>query len=434
MSTHMTLTDRTLLERYLSLDYSLAYIANKLHRSKSTISREIKKHRCFTGRFAKRQNDCIYRVACFKRNLCPTETRYSCYQYCKFCNEYKCTDRCERYVSEHCPRLDKSPYVCTNCPEEKTCKRIHAYYSAHKANMQYLSTLKNSRTGPQASPEELLEMNNILAPLLQKGQSLNHILSTHSSEIRFTERTIYNYVDRHALAIKNIDLPKKVRYKLRHSHDMFEKIDYRYRRGRTLEHFKTYIEQHPNTSIVEMDTVKGCRKSGKVLLTFIFRDNNFMLVFLMEDGTQKSVINVFDQLTQKLGISLFRKLFPVILTDNGVEFKCPHNLEYDSSGERRTHVFYCDPQASWQKPHVEKNHVLIRQILPKGTSFKFLTHEDIRLVTCHINSVARELFDNMTPFDLMNADKYKKLLAALALSAIPPDEVCLKPILLKRNK
>lgn len=183
-----------------------------------------------------------------------------------------------------------------------------------------------------------------------------------------------------------------------------------------------------------MDTVKGARKSGQVLLTFIFRENNFMLIFLMPDGTQKSVNGVFDYLTRKLGLDLFKKVFPVILTDNGVEFKGPHNLEFSETGERRTRIFYCDPQASWQKAHIEKNHALIRRILPKGTTFKFLKAEDVHLITRHINSVTREIFDNLTPFDLMTSEKHKKLLAALALSAIPPDEVCLKPILLKQNR
>lgn len=433
MSKHMTLTERTLIERYLVLEYPLAFIARKLSRSQSTISREIKKHRCYSGRFSKAKLDCIYRFSCFRRNLCPSESKYSCYQYCKFCTEYSCANICKHYISDKCTRLEKAPYVCTRCPEEKSCKRIHAYYSAHRAEQKYLSTLKNSRKGPQASPQELADIDTLIGPLLRKGQSLNHILANHSSEIRFSERTIYNYIDRNTLSVKNIDLPKKVRYRLRHTEKILDKFKYRYRKGRTIEDYKAFIENNPDTPVVEMDTVKGCRKSGQVLLTFIFRENNFMLVFLMEDGTQNSVIEVFDYLNRRLGTDLFKQLFPVILTDNGVEFKCPHSLEYDDEGEQRTHIFYCDPQASWQKPHVEKNHVLIRRILPKGTSFKFLTSEDVRLITCHINSVAREIFDNCTPFDLMTANKYKKLLEALALSAIPPDEVCLNPSLLKHK-
>lgn len=434
MSKHLTFTERTLIERYLALDYSLSYIAHRLHRSASTIIREVKNRRCFVSRFTQRPNDCIYYLNCLRKNLCETETKYSCFGKCKLCTEYDCKVLCPHYVSEHCQFLDKAPFVCNFCKEEKSCKRIHAYYSAHKANAQYLKNLKDSRLGPHASEEELAQINALIAPLLWKGQSLNHILSSHSSEIRFCERTIYNYIDRKLFTIRNIDLPKKVKYKPRHTETVLTKMNYRCRKGRTIEDFKNFIQEHPNTSIVEMDTVKGARNSGQVLLTFIFRENNFMLIFLMPDGTQKSVNGVFDNLTEKLGIDLFRKIFPVILTDNGVEFKGPHNLEFYRTGERRTRIFYCDPQASWQKAHIEKNHALIRRILPKGTTFKFLRQEDVNLITMHINSVTREIFDNLTPFDLMTSDKYKKLLAALALSAIPPDEVCLKPILLKQNR
>lgn len=434
MSKHLSFTERVLIERYLAMDYSLSHIAHKLHRSASTIIREVRNRRCFVSRFTQRTNDCVYFLNCLRRNLCETETKYSCFGKCKTCTEYDCRPLCHQYVSEHCQLLKKAPFVCTLCKDEKSCKRIHAYYSANKANSQYLNTLKNSRLGPQASKEELAKINNIIAPLLWKGQSLNHILTTHSSEIRFTERTIYNYIDRKLFTVRNIDLPKKVKYKPRHTETVLTKMNYKCRKGRTIDDFKTFIQEHPNTPIIEMDTVKGARKSGQVLLTFIFRENNFMLIFLMPDGTQKSVNGVFDYLTRKLGLDLFKKVFPVILTDNGVEFKGPHNLEFSETGERRTRIFYCDPQASWQKAHIEKNHALIRRILPKGTTFKFLKAEDVHLITRHINSVTREIFDNLTPFDLMTSEKHKKLLAALALSAIPPDEVCLKPILLKQNR
>ena len=156
-----------------------------------------------------------------------------------------------------------------------------------------------------------------------------------------------------------------------------------------------------------------------------------MLIFLMKDGTQDSVIQVFDALTELLGLALFKRLFAVILTDNGVEFKNPNALEHTRTGLLRTHLFFCDPQASWQKPQVENNHRLIRRILPKGTSFNKLNTSDVSILCCHINSVIRENLDNKTPFDLMGSKDYKKLLSALNLSPIPPDEVILSPKLLK---
>lgn len=339
---------------------------------------------------------------------------------------------CDYYVSSHCSLLDKAPYVCTNCKDEKSCKKIHSYYSAQHANASYQKELHNCRKGIHTPPEKLLELNELISPLILKGQSINHIFASHSDEIGLSKKTIYNYIDSRAFDVKNIDLPKKVRYRQRRPQKVLTKFEYRCRVGRTVEDFKSFIEANPNASVVEMDTVKGARNSGKVLLTMIFRDNNFMLIFLMPDGTKKSVQDVFDRLTILLGIDCFRKLFPVIITDNGVEFKGVHHLEYTEDGVRRTRIFFCDPQASWQKPHVEKNHTLIRRVLPKGTNFSFLSDAQVHLLTCHINSVAREIFDNFTPFELMKDEKYKKLLDTLALSPVPPDEVCLKPALLKR--
>lgn len=434
MSKHLTLSDRAIIEKYLALDMSFAYIARQLHRSATTISREVQNHRCFVNGVRYTSNDCVNYRTCIRRNLCGTESKYTCYTRCKTCTEYSCHDICNNYISMHCPLLDKPPYVCTCCPEEKTCKRNHAYYTAHRANASYVSLRSSSRKGIRTSPERLMELNDLLMPLINKGQSINHIFASHADEIGLSEKTIYNYIDMNAFHVRNLDLPKKVRYRRRHTHEVIMKMDYQYRKGRTYTDFTSFMEQNPKLPVWEMDTVKGARGSQKVLLTMILRETNFMLIFLMPDGTKQSVLNVFDKLTLLLSLETFRKIFPVILTDNGVEFKGAHSLEFTENGARRTRLFYCDPQASWQKGRIEKNHVLIRQILPKGTNFNVLEDTDIHLITCHVNSVVRELFDNQTPFELMQKEEHKKLLDTLALSPIPPDEVCLKPKLLKRKK
>ena len=157
-----------------------------------------------------------------------------------------------------------------------------------------------------------------------------------------------------------------------------------------------------------------------------------MLIFLMPDGTQESVLTVFDVLYEKLGAKTFRKLFKVILTDNGCEFKNPLGIEYAPNGYQRSRVFFCNPQASWQKPHVEKNHVFIRRILPKGTSFDPLSGKDINLICRHINSVPREIMENKSPFELFSGKEKEKLLDVLKLTPVSPDEVCLTPNIIKK--
>lgn len=58
-----------------------------------------------------------------------------------------------------------------------------------------------------------------------------------------------------------------------------------------------------------------------------------MLGFLREANTSKSVIDIYDELYHRLGGQDFRKLFPVILTDNGSEFSNPKCIENGPDGK-----------------------------------------------------------------------------------------------------
>lgn len=433
MTKHLSLSDRALIEKFIAEDFTFSYIAKRLHRSSATISREIKIHRCFTDKSDPEENDCLYFRKCLKQHVCILPYEQPCTIKCKFCLDIKCKIFCESYISKYCDKLNKPPYVCNGCEKEHNCKLVHAYYSANRAHDIYKRELADSRSGIRTDPDDLNRIDELISPLIKKGQSINHIFATHADEIGVSEKTLYSYINDNVFYIRNMDLPKKVRYKARRKNKtVLTRFEYKFRRGRTIEDFQEFIAANPDLPIVEMDTVKGARGSLKTLLTFIFRDSSFMLIFLLQDATQNSVEGVFDWLTNQLGSATFKRLFPVILTDNGVEFKNPHALEFTENGTRRTHIFYCDPQASWQKAHVEKNHTLIRRILPKGTSFAKLTQDDVILISCHINSVAREIHENRTPFELLTSPEHKKLLDILSLHQIPHDEVCLKPKLLKR--
>ena len=132
------------------------------------------------------------------------------------------------------------------------------------------------------------------------------------------------------------------------------------------------------------------------------------------------------------GIRRFRKLFPVILTDNGRCFKNALELEYTKNGSPRTKIFYCDPQASWQKPHIEKNHEYIRYVIPRGNTFKGYTQEDMTLIANHINSTIRAGLNYKSPYDLVETEDMKKLLEVLNMSPVAADDVCLSPKLLRK--
>lgn len=236
------------------------------------------------------------------------------------------------------------------------------------------------------------------------------------------------------LSIKNIDLPRKVRYKVRNKNNNQKKKDYSYRIGRTYEDFLNMLKENPNARIVEMDTVIGTAETGKVLLTLLFREFNFMIARLLPDKSSKSVKDELDNIEKIIGTELYKRVFKYILTDNGGEFQRPEELETSIDGSKRSSIYYCEPNRSDQKAKVEKNHEYIRYIIPKGTSMDNYIQEDIDLMMSHINSTAREVLNFAIPFDMATIYLGKNTLKKLKLKKILPDNIILKPYLINNKK
>ena len=183
MNNHLTRTDRALIEKYLAQGYNLSEIAERLSRHVSTISREIKANRKFLY-YNDGQVYCIKHDVCRKHHVMDDGECHFCREFCKQCIRYDCTKHCSEFISSQCSRLSKPPYVCTGCEDKPECKRNHAYYSANIAQDASEVRLHRSRQHPHTSVEERARIRDIIAPLLHKGQSINHILANHGDEIR----------------------------------------------------------------------------------------------------------------------------------------------------------------------------------------------------------------------------------------------------------
>lgn len=272
--------------------------------------------------------------------------------------------------------------------------------------------------------------------LIKRGQSLYHILHTTSDTANLpSQRTLYSYVEKGGLSgVCSLDLPRQVKYKKRYVKRT--KTDTAYRKGRSHEEFLKYMEENPDTPLVEIDSVVDA--GGKhAILTMHFVEISMMLAYLRNGKDSQSVVNIFDTLTESLGLEKFRELFPVILTDNGSEFSNPEMLEKTSSGESRTKIFFCEPYSSYQKGAIENNHELIRRILPKGISFEGLAQKDITDMMNNINSYARKKLNGHTPYDMfsfLHGAESAGLLRELGLKAVKAKSVLLTPSLISRKQ
>lgn len=433
---HMDLEERIEIQKGLKEKKNFKTIGEEIGRDASTVAKEIKGHLIVkeTGTKSRPFNPCRKRKSCgHERNVCaectcsPWDFRGG---YCATC-QHECYKHCLEFEEETCSVLSKPPYVCNGCSQIRTCTLRKKTYDAKEAQKEYEHIRSESRQGICLNEEELKRIDDIITPLVKNGQSIHHVCVNNTDVIMLDERTIYNYVDAGLLSIYNIDLPRKVRYRKRKV-KKHVRVDKHCHEGRTYEDFLDFVDEHPDLPVVEMDSVEGKRGCTKVLLTLYFTEVGFMLAFLRDANTARSVTDIFNRLDRLLGRETFRKLFPVILTDRGSEFTDPLSIECDENGECRTRIFYSDPQRPDQKGGCEVTHEMIRRIIPKKTSFDFLTQEKVDLMMNHINSYTRKKLNDRSAhqlFSFLYGDDVAEKLNSRAINAA---EINLTPELLKQ--
>lgn len=426
---HLTIEDRIYIQNELDKGTSFKDIARFLCKDPTTISKEVKARRAsdwfHKGTFLNAKNFCTKRFRCKKTNAC--NKILLCGVKCASCPT--CNQTCPDFQKERCSKLDRAPYVCNGCSKKiNHCTIAHKYtYNARFADRKYRECLKDSRSGIAMTRQELHKKDKIITPLIAQGQSPYQIVANHP-ELNLSVRSVYNYLDMGLLTARNVDLKRKVKFKPRKVHKS-QISDRRVFNGRTYADF----QQLHLESFVEMDTVHSAVGSSKTLLTFFFTREKLFLAFLMNRNTEGSVRLVLDRLEKRFGTFDFLTLFEYILTDRGAEFGDPDSLETGVTGIQRTNIYYCDPMRSGQKGSIEQAHTMLRMILPKRTTFEFLTQWDVNLITSHINSTPRESLNGLTPYDVALEAFGEDVLKAFQLRRIDPDKVILTPKLIRYN-
>ena len=329
-----------------------------------------------------------------------------------------------------CPLLDKPPFVCNGCSKRRqNCGYQKIFYLAKQAQKQYEQTLVEAREGTPLNSQTFWDMDKVISDGVKKGQHIYHILKTHNLDV--SSSTVYRHIRKGYLSIAPIDLTRAVKFKERRTSNL-PSIPKEDKKGRSYEDFQNYLALNQLNSWLEMDTVMG-RTGGKVLLTFNLSFCNFIFARLLENKTALEVTKHLYDIKNTLheADKDFFQLFPVILTDNGGEFARVKDIEMDIRGEIK--LFFCDPNRSDQKGRIEKNHTLIRDILPKGTSFDNLTQEDINLVCSHVNSVKRAALNGKSAYELFAFTYGEEIPKLLGISKIPAEDVCQSSKLLQHK-
>lgn len=384
---HMSLDERIEIQECLCKGMTFKAIASRIGKDPTTVSKEVKLHAL------------------------------------EYNSSYTKTDKT-------CPKLLKAPFVCNGCSKQNHCNCIfpRRKYSARTAQKEYETTLKESREGIPLTKEEFYANERIISEAVKNGQHIYHAIA--ANDLSVSKTTVYRHIQKGYYEISKIDLPRAVKFKHRKSKKE-EYVPKGVKIGRTYEDFLNFIEENPSCCYTEMDTVIG-RIGGKVIMTFQFVNVDFMFGILMDNKSAAEGAERITQLKKTLasaGFS-FSEIFPVLLTDNGGEFGNVFAFENDLNGTKETSVFFCDSNCSWQKPHVENNHTLFRNIVPKGNSFDDFTQDTVNLIFSHVNAVKRKQFNGKSAYDMFAFTYSPKLASALGISEILPKEVVQSPKLL----
>lgn len=418
---HLTLDERKIIQTGIENRSNKIDIARTIGKDPTTIAKEIRKHRQIKPR-----NTFIYPSICIHNKECRG-----------------CKSKCNRYEEIKCNKRDRSPGACNKCPNIAKCHLDKYFYYAIDADKEYKNDLVDFREGINLTTSERKQLASVLKPLLDQGQSLYQIKSSHT-EIKQSIKTLYNYIESGVFkedGIDNFSLKEQVNRK------QFKNKYKKRKEAANYEHhkYKDYLkfkEENPDTPTTEMDTVLNSL-SGPYIQTFYFEESSIMIGFIHKEKTSESMSNTLNKLEDLLGHDIYRQLFSLILTDRGVEFEKVYLFETNQqTGEFRTNIFYCDPYQSSQKPHVENTHNYIRDIIPNEIDMANITQEDLDLMFSHINSTPRQSLKGKTPYeifefmfsDLDNPTRGKEILNKLNIKQIKRDEVTLKPYLLKQNR
>jgi transposase, IS30 family len=416
---HLSLNERTRIEDRLNFGETFNAIGSLLRVNRCTVKREVLKRRTFKcfGQNHAQPATCVRDGSCMRQQ--EWKKTHASGSPCVGCHEF--------IPLMECQLLNHAPYVCNGCEQYhlNKCRHDKMVYHAEKAEASYREVLVNSRSGVNLSTEEMLEINRIVKPRLDKHLSLHHIAVAFAEELPVSERTLYRLANScRELNVKRMDLPRACTMKPRKGEKQQRQVERACRKGRTFQDYQVFREENPDLPVTEMDTLEGTR-GGRVTITLCLEACGLFLMFIKKSKTALSSIEVLNELEIRLGLPLFRKLFPVILTDNGTEFSSPTRLESSITrpGERRTRIFYCEAYSAWQKPHVENGNRDARKIFPKGMPIPDVTQEKVDFATSNLNSQIRKSLNDMCAIRVFRELFGSEALKKLGLREIPAEQV-----------
>jgi IS30 family transposase len=434
-NTNLSNLDIGNIEFYLNENKKPSEIAELLKRDPSGIRKEIKKYSSYFGA-ARKCSNCLNKDNCHEKYLCEKFIDKVKCSKCKYC--HLAVKVCPNYkININCELLKKNHHVCNGCEIFSKCKKVKIKYHAETAIKMHNAVQRVSRIDTKVDkfPEEFKEY---LSRLIKNGISPNIIMNTLPEKYQMYKSStsaFYEWIDKGLLDCCNLDLRNKVS-RVRYGTNTVKRntVKGHQLNGRSIENLSEDERINRKLGIAEFDTVEGI-KGGELLFTIMIPCFSLMLAFKIEHKTQEEIGKVLDHLEDILD-SYFYALFRKVIPDNGCEFTNFEVLEKSihENLNKRMEVFYTHTYASYEKPHIENNHILLRWLIEKGYDITQLSSDDILDIINRLNNYPRPKKGYKTPLQLLEEELGDYILELLNLHHIPIEELNMKDMIIKNQE
>lgn len=219
-----------------------------------------------------------------------------------------------------------------------------------------------------------------------------------TGEFRISHQSIYRYIklDREngGTLFEQLRHSRKQRRKKRGSNDSRGRL-----RGKpSIETRPAIVEQRSRIGDWEIDTVFGSGKES--ILTMVERKSGYTIIGFLDSRTVENT----NCRMRKL-IARFPEKFLTITSDNGTEFNGYKEIETQEG----IPFYFTHPYHSWERGTNENTNGLIRQYLPKGSSFADLTQARCNAIANELNHRPRKRLNFLTPSQVFNHSNFVAL-------------------------
>lgn len=272
-------------------------------------------------------------------------------------------------------------------------------YSALAAQERYEKCRKNSKRRLLLSNKELHE--KVRSLIVEKSWSPEEIaarLKQEGGELQISYGTIYRAINRRMFDGANVD--KKARgfkRNLRHKGKPRKSANKPEKRGQvsiiySIEERPAAANDRSEIGHWEADTIAGTKMSG-CIVTLVDRHSRYLLGEKLDSIKSTFVTQAMIGLLQTVEPKHVKSITP----DRGKEFTEHRKV---SSALSAVPFYFAHPHSPWEKPSVENTNGLLREYMPKRTSFQNFSPAFVQHKILLLNLRPRKCLDWKSPFEV----------------------------------